>query len=185
LVVLCVRGLAHASRSASSVGSRIRVRDLLPKRRLPPGINSEEFTSHYGISNDLLEELNDLIELRNEIIHPAHATCGSSDNWPAYLSKVKQKGILNSTRDASGDYSTLAQMASHRLFQWAVSLTRRLYERVIESDRDRAVVFRPFPASFDPPWFEPGRSENSQIRHTQGHVWIAPEAKSRCRAWDS
>jgi hypothetical protein len=112
------------------------------KRRKPHDINAQEFLSDYAITGDLLDDLNDLIELRNEIIHPARATCGASDNWPPYLSSVKAKGLLTSTGNPKADYSMLAQMASHRLFI-----------RVIESDRDRAHMFRPFLQSFDPPWF--------------------------------
>jgi hypothetical protein len=126
-----------------------------PKRREPPDVNGQEFINDYRISGELLDDLKDLIELRNEIIHPAHAVCGAADNWPSYLSSVKQRGILNSTGDPSADYSMLGQMASHRLFHWAVGVTRRLYGHVIESDPARAVSVRPFLKSFDPPWFEP------------------------------
>src|ERR1017187_8692990 len=93
-----------------------------PNQHVPPDVNSPEFIKHYHISGELLAEFNDLVELRNEIIHPAHAVCGSSDNWPTYLLSVKERGILNSTGDPSGDYSMLAQMASHRLFKWVVGV---------------------------------------------------------------
>jgi hypothetical protein len=120
------------------------------KRRKPHDINAQEFLSDYAITGDLLDDLNDLIELRNEIIRPAHATCGASDNWPPYLSSVKAKGLLTSTGNPKADYSMLAQMASHRLFIWAVQIVQRLYIRVIESDRDRAHMFRPFLSALVP-----------------------------------
>ncbi len=123
------------------------------KHRVPPDVNSPEFVKHYGIEGDLLEDLNNLIELRNEIIHPAHAMCGAKDNWPPYLSRVKSKDLLNSTGDPECDYTMLAQMASHRLFTWAADVTRVLYQRIIESDPGRAANFRPFLRSFGPPWF--------------------------------
>jgi hypothetical protein len=48
----------------------------------------------------------------------------------------------------------LGQMASHKLFAWSVGVIKQLYAVVIESDRDRAPMFRPFLSSFDPIWFE-------------------------------
>jgi hypothetical protein len=126
---------------------------FLPTRRKPPDVNTKAFVTDYAIVGDLLDDLNDLIELRNEIIHPAHATCGAKDNWPPYLTRVKGKGLLNSTGKPQSDYTMLGQMASHRLFTWAVGVTRELYVRVIESDPARALKFRPFLKSFDPTWF--------------------------------
>ena len=125
-----------------------------PKRRTPVNVNSSAFVRDYGIVGDLLNDLNDLIELRNEIIHPAHATCGAKDNWPPYLARVKKKGLLNSTGDPEADYSMLSQIASHKLFAWSVGVIKQLYTVVIESDPDRASMFRPFLSSFDPIWFE-------------------------------
>jgi hypothetical protein len=124
-----------------------------PKRRKPVDVNTLDFVKDYGIVGDLHDDLNDLIELRNEIVHPAHATCGAKDNCPPYLSSVKKKGLLNSTGDPQTDYTMLGQIASHRLFKWSVGITQRLYKIVIESDPDRAPLFRPFLSSFDPSWF--------------------------------
>lgn len=124
------------------------------KRRTPVDVNSSAFVTDYGIAGDLLDDLHDLIELRNEIIHPAHATCGAKDNWPPYLARVKGKGLLNSTGHPDADYSMLSQMASHKLFVWSVAVIKQLYEVVIESDPERAGTFRPFLSSFDPVWFE-------------------------------
>lgn len=138
-----------------------------PKRRNPVDVNTADFLKDYGIVGDLQDDLNDLIELRNEIVHPAHATCGAKDNWPPYLSGVKKKGLLNSTGDPQSDYTMLGQIASHRLFKWSVGITQQLYRIVIESDPDRASMFRPFLGSFDPPWFVDGPISAASTANTQ------------------
>jgi len=107
-------------------------------------VNDQEFKARYGLDDALAQELDDLIELRNEIIHATHLPTGTKDNWPDYLRRVKAAGLLNSTIDSESDFVMLSQMASHRLFMWAVDVTRRLYERVVESDPERAPQFRPF-----------------------------------------
>lgn len=119
----------------------------------PSDINSPEFVSRYGIAGELLENFNDLIELRNEVVHPAHAPTGTPDNWPGYLTRVKKLGVLESTGAADHDYVLLGQIASHRLFAWAVQIVRSLYEVVIASDSQRTPLFAPYLTSFDPPWF--------------------------------
>lgn len=118
----------------------------------PPDIATPEFIARYGISGELLEDFKDLVELRNEIIHPAHAATGTTDNWPLYLARVKAKGILESTGEEH-DFVLLSQIASHRLFVWAVGIVRLLYEKVIISDPERMPLFAGYLASFDPPWF--------------------------------
>jgi hypothetical protein len=80
----------------------------------------------YGISASVLEDFRDLIEIRNEIIHPAPLPAGTPDNWPSYLMYVKQKGLLSSTGDPNADYIMLSQIA-HRLFGWSVEVTKVLY----------------------------------------------------------
>jgi hypothetical protein len=124
------------------------------RRGTPVDVNSSAFVKDYGITGDLLDALNDLIELRNEIIHPAHAPCGAKDNWPPYLARVKKKGLLDSTGDPQADYSMLGQISSHKLFAWSVGVIKQLYVVVIESDPARASLFRRFLSSFDPIWFE-------------------------------
>ena len=109
---------------------------------------------HYGISGDLLENFNDLIELRNEIIRPARAPTGTPDNWPAYPARVKKLGVLESTGAADHGYVLLSQIASHRLFEWAVRVVRSLYKAVLQSDPQRTSFFAPYLSSFDPPWFQ-------------------------------
>lgn len=99
--------------------------------------------TRYGVSGGLLEELRDLIEIRNEIIHPVPLPTGTPDNWPDYLRRVKEKGRLCTTGDPEVDYIFLAQLASHRLFSWAVEVTKGLYTAVVYSNPAKAQMFQP------------------------------------------
>jgi hypothetical protein len=46
--------------------------------------------TRYGVSGGLLEELRDLIEIRNEIMHPVPLPVGTAANSPDYLRRVKK-----------------------------------------------------------------------------------------------
>lgn len=121
---------------------------------VPPDITEREFEKRYKISGELRANFRDLLEVRNEIIHPAHAPTGTPDNWPAYLTRIKKLGLLESTGIPTHDHVLLSQIASHRLFVWAVQVVRSLSTAVIQSDPLRASGFAPYLGIFDPPWFQ-------------------------------
>ncbi len=98
--------------------------------------------TRYGVTGDLLENLRDLTEIRNEIIHPNPMPTGTPDNWPDYLRHIKQKGLLSSTGDPTADYIMLAQIASHRLFNWSVEVTNGLYRAIVNSNPTKAQLFQ-------------------------------------------
>ncbi|HXA78703.1 MAG TPA: hypothetical protein VNV41_16330 [Candidatus Acidoferrales bacterium] len=100
--------------------------------------------TRYGVSGSILEDLRDLIEIRNEIIHPVPLPAGTADNWPEYLRRIKQKGLLSSTGRPDSDYIMLGQIASHRLFKWAIAVTKNLYAVIIASDSAKVRMFQPF-----------------------------------------
>jgi hypothetical protein len=100
--------------------------------------------TRYGLSGRPLEDLRDLIEIRNEIIHPHPMPTGTPDNWPDYLRHIKQKEFLSSTGDPKTDYIMLAQIASHRLFGWAVEVTKGLYGAIVNSNPTKAQLFQNF-----------------------------------------
>ena len=100
--------------------------------------------TRYGITGSQLEDLRDLIEIRNEIIHPHPLPAGTPDNWPDYLRHVKQKGLLSSTGDPNADYIMLAQIASHRLFGWSVEVINVLYGAIVNSNPTKAQLFQKF-----------------------------------------
>lgn len=103
----------------------------------------------YGVCGDLMEDLKDLIELRNEIVHPSPLPTGTPDNWPDYLRRVKQKGLLATSAGTVGDYLLLDQIASHKLFLWAAEVTKNLYSAVVNSDPKKIEHFKEFLTNFD------------------------------------
>ncbi len=87
----------------------------------------DQFAQLYNVAGNLLEEL---IELRNEVIHPAHLATGTPDNWPAELRRTKARGILQSS-EGPGDYLFLEQMKSLRLLDWAMGVVGQLQSIVL------------------------------------------------------
>ena len=113
--------------------------DLLAEKGL-----ADLLERRYGVSGNLLEEFRELTEIRNEIIHPIPLPVGTPDSWPDYLRRVKQQGLLCSTRNPHSDYVMLSQMESHSLFKWAVGITERVYEAVVNSDVTKAASYQHF-----------------------------------------
>lgn len=74
--------------------------------------------NNYDLSDSLKEDLMVFVELRNEIIHPSHKPTDTNNNTPSYLSSIRDKGLLQSTGEAS-DYVWISQLQSHRLFEWS------------------------------------------------------------------
>jgi hypothetical protein len=100
----------------------------------------------YGLKGELLDALKDLSELRHELIHPAHTATGTPDSWPDYLRHIKNMGVLNTTGNPKSDYIMLSQMASHRMFDWAVEVVGRIYEVILDqgSPGNRALWMLPY-----------------------------------------
>jgi len=100
--------------------------------------------SRYGVTGDFLVEVCELIEIRNEIIHPVPLPPGTPDNWPDYLRPVKRRGLLSTTGDPKADYIMFSQVASHRLFEWAVKVTKKIYEAIVYSNPEKVLMFEPY-----------------------------------------
>jgi hypothetical protein len=78
---------------------------------------------HYNVPVELKERLQLLEQVRHEILHPAHRPSGAPGNTPEYLTFMREAGLLESTgKDA--DLIWLAQLQSHRLFEWAFATVR-------------------------------------------------------------
>lgn len=126
----------------------IEYEGMLNLETLPAELSTDPLAklmeTRYGLSGRPLADLRDLIEIRNEIIHPIPLPAGTTDNWPDYLRHIKQKGLLSSTGDPKADYIMLAQIASHRLFEWAVEVTRVLYGAIVNSSLTKAQLFQNF-----------------------------------------
>ena len=77
----------------------------------------------YALPDGVKRNLQLLLDVRHEIVHPAHRPGGEVNNTPEYLRELRERGLLQSTgKDA--DYIWLSQLQSHRLFIWAFEVVR-------------------------------------------------------------
>jgi hypothetical protein len=109
---------------------------------------SNVLSTSYGLSGELLKDFECLCEIRNEIVHPVPLPPGTSDNWPEYLRRVKNKKITIEHPEPNVHYTFFAQMASHDLFAWSVLVTYHAYEAVIHSFPDRGGLLQFFLTTF-------------------------------------
>lgn len=123
----------------------IEYESMLALGSLPPELSTNSLVdlmqNRFGVAGDLLRDLRDLMEIRNEILHPVPLPTGTRDNWPDYLRHIKQKGLLTTSGDSKSDYLMLPQIASHRLFRWAVDVTKELYRAIVFSNNEKAQMF--------------------------------------------
>lgn len=117
----------------------------------------------YHVTGPLLEDFKDLIELRNELAHPVHLPPGTPDNWPQYLRRIKDLGLLNTTGRSDGDYDLLGQIASHRLFRWAMEVGKRVFQAIVGSDPQRAPQFQHLLSNLEAPWFPTSDDEGMSV----------------------
>jgi hypothetical protein len=113
----------------------------------------------YGVTGSLLEDFKDLYEIRNELMHPAHLPPGTPDNWPEYLRRIKYVVLLNTTGRPDGDHHLLGQIASHRLFRWAMGIANRVFQAIVQSDPQRAPLYQDLLSNLEAPWFPTSDSE--------------------------
>jgi hypothetical protein len=114
-----------------------------PMRSLP-----EVLGAKYGLSGEALKDFECLYEIRNEMVHPVPLPTGTSDNWPEYLRRIKNKKLLVSHPDADTNSVFFAQLASHNLFAWAVYVTYRAYHAVVNTIPDRGMLLEFFMTTF-------------------------------------
>lgn len=88
--------------------------------------------AHYSVPEGLKNQLSLLLQVRNEIVHPAHLPGGDESNTPAYLEPLRAAGLLQST-GAAADYTWIAQLQSHRLFRWAFVTIRQTVKLLLMS----------------------------------------------------
>ncbi len=96
---------------------------------------------NYALRSDLLEKLSLLYEARNEIIHPSHRPCGTTDSTPEYIRPLKELGVLETTNAAS-DYPWMFQLQSHQLFLFAFSLIEQIIAAIIVAHTARDAHFQ-------------------------------------------
>jgi hypothetical protein len=73
---------------------------------------------NYTVPRELREDLEMLAEVRHEIVHPSHRPGPERHNTPAYLVRLRDQALLQSTGNEI-DYVWISQLQSHKLFRWA------------------------------------------------------------------
>lgn len=95
--------------------------------------NDIEFIAqHYSLPQSLIDELRLLLEVRHEIVHPAHRPGVEQDGTPSHLRPLKERGLLQSS-GAATDFVWLAQLQSHRLFGWAFEKTAAAVDALLNA----------------------------------------------------
>src|ERR1039457_3171453 len=133
----------------------LRPKSDLTKILDPPAI----LERRYGVAGSLLDDFKDLYEIRNELMHPAHLPPGTPDNWPEYLRRIKDIGLLNTTGRSDGDHHLLGQIASHRLFRWAMGIANRVFQAIVQREPPRAPLYQDLLSNLEAPWFPTSDSE--------------------------
>lgn len=93
----------------------------------------------YLLPDELSRDILALIEIRNQVIHPAHVPFGRPE-WPVSVKHLRDRNVLDGNTPQSGG-DVLALLESHRLFEWAVRRCAEVVTIVAETD-DRSTVFR-------------------------------------------
>jgi hypothetical protein len=93
----------------------------------------------YNVSETLVVAIADLVEVRNEIMHPATLPFDRG-KYPDYVNRLLELQLLDCYRVQSGA-EILKLLASHRLFEWAVGRCCELLDAVARSDPQRSHTF--------------------------------------------
>ena len=91
----------------------------------------EVIFKHYSIPTKLRDRLKLLVQVRHEILHPAHRPSGDVGNTPAYLKPLRRAQLLQST-GVKSDYIWLDQLRSHRLFSWGFKTVKQTVAILLE-----------------------------------------------------
>lgn len=95
--------------------------------------------NHYSLSPELRERLELLVQVRHEILHPAHRPGGDRGNAPRCLLALRDTNLLEST-GGDTDYIWLDQLKSHRLFEWAFETVARTVDLLLDHHQLAGVV---------------------------------------------
>jgi hypothetical protein len=93
----------------------------------------------YPLPDDLRRDLDTLIEVRNQIVHPSSVPFEKPE-WPQSLQRLRDRGVLDGDAPQSGMHA-LALLASHRVFEWAVERCAEALDVIADSDPARAWLF--------------------------------------------
>lgn len=90
--------------------------------------------NHYPIPLQLRDRLELLLQVRHEILHPAHRPIEDAGNTPAYLEPLRKDKLLQST-GSNTDYIWLEQLKSHRLFRWAFETIKETVAVLVQAHK--------------------------------------------------
>jgi len=104
------------------------------------GVNSvREVLKLYPLTDERRQDLEALIEIRNQIVHPSPVPFGRPE-WPESLQRLRDRKVLDGNTPQSGTYA-LALLASHGVFEWAVERCAEALDVVADSDAERSWMF--------------------------------------------
>ena len=104
------------------------------------GVNPlREVLKLYPFTDELRLDLEALIEIRNQIVHPSSVPFGKPE-WPESLQRLHDRKVLDGDAPQSGTHA-LAFLASHRVFEWAVERCAEALDVIADSDPGRAWLF--------------------------------------------
>jgi len=86
----------------------------------------------YPVPSALAERLHLLLQVRHEIIHPAHRAGPRATNTPEYLVILRELKLFQSTGGGS-DYVWLEQLQSHRLFRWSFETIQQTVDVLLDA----------------------------------------------------
>jgi hypothetical protein len=93
----------------------------------------------YPLTDELQQDLEALIEIRNQIVHPSSVPFRKPE-WPESLQRLRDRGVLDGDAPQSGMHA-LALLASHRVFEWAVERCAETLDVIADSDPARSWLF--------------------------------------------
>ncbi len=93
----------------------------------------------YSLPDELRQDLDALIEVRNQIVHPSPVPFGKPE-WPESLQRLRHRKVLDGSMPQSGTHA-LSLLASHPLFEWAVVRCAEALDLVADSDPERSWLF--------------------------------------------
>jgi hypothetical protein len=93
----------------------------------------------YPLTDELRQDLEALIEIRNQIVHPSSVPFEKPE-WPESLQRLRDRRVLDGNTPQTGMHA-LALLASYRVFEWAVERCAEALDVVADSDAERAWLF--------------------------------------------
>lgn len=94
----------------------------------------------YPFADELRLDLEALVEIRNQIVHPSSVPFGKPE-WPESLQRLRDCKVLDGNTPPRSGMHALALLASHPVFEWAVERCAEALDVVADSDPERSWMF--------------------------------------------